>query len=211
MLSNKQALTKPIIGCCIAAVLWTIMFSPWTSPHINFWVMMTCSGLVLTTYSTWAQKGWWKDIKLDGTNILLGLTLAAALWGVFWIGDKLSSLMFDFARPQVNLIYGMKEGENPWVLTFLMLFIIGPAEEIFWRAYIQKSFSKRWNPNVGFIVTTLVYSLVHISKFNFMLIMAALVAGVIWGLAYRFFPEKLGAIIISHAIWDCAVFIWFPI
>ena len=208
---TKQSLTKPIIGCSIAAVLWTIMFSPWTAPHVNFWVMMTCSGLALTAYSTWAQKGWWKDIKLDASNIILGIALAAALWGIFWVGDKLSSLMFDFARPQVNLIYGMKEGENPWVLTFLMLFIIGPAEEIFWRAYIQKNFSKRWNPDIGFIVTTLVYSLVHISKFNFMLIMAAMVAGIVWGLAYRFFPEKLGAIIISHAIWDCAVFIWFPI
>ena len=204
-------MTKPIIGCSIAAVLWTIMFSPWTAPHVNFWVMMTCSGLALTAYSTWAQKGWWKAIKLDASNIILGIALAAALWGIFWVGDKLSSLMFDFARPQVNLIYGMKEGENPWVLTFLMLFIIGPAEEIFWRAYIQKNFSKRWNPNIGFIVTTLVYSLVHISKFNFMLIMAAMVAGIVWGLAYRFFPERLGAIIISHAIWDCAVFIWFPI
>lgn len=208
---SKQSLIKPIIGCSIAAVLWTIMFSPWTAPHVNFWIMMTCSGLALTAYSTWAQKGWWKDIKLDASNIILGIALAAALWGIFWIGDKLSSLMFDFARPQVNLIYGMKEGENPWVLTFLMLFIIGPAEEIFWRAYIQKNFSKRWNPNIGFIVTTLVYSLVHISKFNFMLIMAAMVAGIVWGLAYRFFPERLGAIIISHAIWDCAVFIWFPI
>ena len=173
--------------------------------------MMTCSGLALTTFSTWSRRDWWKEVKLDWTNIALGVTLAAALWCVFWIGDKLSSLMFDFARPQVNLIYGMKEGENPWVLTFLMLFIIGPAEEIFWRGFIQKSFSERWNPNLGFIVTTLVYSLVHLSKFNFMLIMAALVAGLVWGLAYRFFPEKLGAIIISHALWDCAVFIWFPI
>jgi membrane protease YdiL (CAAX protease family) len=207
----KQSLTKPVTGCLIAAILWTIMFSPWTSPHVNFWVMMTCSGLALTTFSTWARRDWWKEVKLDWTNIALGVTLAAALWCVFWIGDKLSSLMFDFARPQVNLIYGMKEGENPWVLTFLMLFIIGPAEEIFWRGFIQKSFSERWNPNLGFIVTTLVYSLVHLSKFNFMLIMAALVAGLIWGLAYRFFPEKLGAIIISHALWDCAVFIWFPI
>jgi membrane protease YdiL (CAAX protease family) len=205
------SLKKPVTGCLIAAVLWTIMFSPWTAPHVNFWVMMTCSGLVLTTFSTWAQRDWWKGVKLDWTNIALGVALAAVLWGVFWVGDKLSSLMFDFARPQVNLIYGMKEGENPWVLTFLMLFIIGPAEEIFWRGFIQNSFSKRWNPNIGFIVTTLVYSLVHLSKFNFMLIMAALVAGLIWGLAYRFFPEKLGAIIISHALWDCAVFIWFPI
>ena len=207
----KQSLTKPVTGCIIAAILWTIMFSPWTAPHVNFWVMMTCSGLVLTAYSSWALRDWRKEVRIDWSNIALGVALAATLWGVFWIGDKLSSLMFDFARPQVNLIYGMKEGENPWVLTFLMLLIIGPAEEIFWRGFIQNSFSKRWNPNVGFIVTTLVYSLVHLSKFNFMLIMAALVAGLVWGLAYRFFPEKLGAIIISHALWDCAVFIWFPI
>jgi len=202
---------KPFLAICIAAVLWFVMFSPWTAPHVNFWVMMTFSGLTLTTYSTWASPGWWKDIRLDLSNILLGVMLAAVLWGIFWIGDKLSSLMFDFARPQVDMIYGMKEGENPWVLTALMLLIIGPAEEIFWRGYLQKSFSKKWNPNMGFIVTTLMYSLVHVSKFNFMLIMAAAVAGFVWGLAYRFYPEKFGAILLSHALWDCAVFIWFPI
>ena len=133
----KNGLMKPIIGCSIAAVLWTIMFSPWTSPHINFWVMMTCSGAILTTYSTIVSPGLLKRIRMGWSDIVLGVLLAAALWGVFWIGDRLSSLMFDFARPQVNLIYGMKEGENPVVLTLLMLFIIGPAEEIFWRGYIQ--------------------------------------------------------------------------
>lgn len=205
------SIRKPVIGICIAAILWTIMFSPWTAPHLNFWIMMTCSGLTLTLYSTWAGPRWWKDVKFDLQNVVIGVLIAVVLWGVFWVGDRLSSLMFDFARPQVDMIYGMKAGENPWVLTALMLFIIGPAEEIFWRAYIQKSFSRHWNPNMGFILTTLVYSLVHISKFNFMLIMAAAVAGLVWGLAYRFFPEKIGAIIISHALWDCAVFIWFPI
>ena len=205
------SLKKPLVGFFIAAVLWTVMFSPWTAPHVNFWVMMTCSGLVLTLYSTWAAPGWWKEVRLDSVNVLAGAVLAAALWGVFWLGEFFSTLLFDFARPQVDMIYGMKEGENPWILTALMLFIIGPAEEIFWRGYLQQSFSRKWNPDVAFIVTTLMYSLVHISKFNFMLIMAAMVAGIVWGLAYRFFPEKLGAIIISHALWDCAVFIWFPI
>ena len=202
---------KPIVGICIAAVLWTVMFSPWTAPHINFWIMMTCSGATHTLYSTWASPGWWKDVRIGLSDILLGAGLAAVMWGVFWLGEFFSTLLFDFARPQVDTIYGMKEGENPLVLTLLMLLVIGPAEEIFWRGYIQKGLSKRWNPNWGFVVTTLVYSLVHLAKFNFMLIMAAAVAGLIWGLAYRFFPERLGAIIISHALWDCAVFIWFPI
>lgn len=187
------------------------MFSPWTAPHVNFWVMMTCSGAALTIFTTWARPGWWKEVRLKFSDVALGIALAAALWGVFWLGEFFSTLLFDFARGQVDSIYGMKEGENPLVLTLLMLLIIGPAEEIFWRGFIQNRFSARWNPNTGFIVTTLVYSLVHLSKFNFMLIMAAMVAGLVWGLAYRFFPERLGAIIISHALWDCAVFIWFPI
>ena len=82
---------------------------------------------------------------------------------------------------------------------------------VFWRGYVQNALSKRWSPNVGFIVTTLVYALVHIWSFNFMLVMAALVVGAIWGLAYRLYPQKLGALIVSHAVWDVAVFVVFPI
>jgi len=208
---HKESLIKPAVGIFLAAVLWTIMFSPWTAPHVNFWAMMTCSGALLTIYTTWAAPGWWKDVRIGLSDILIGTALAVALWGIFWLGDFLSSLMFHFARPQVDSIYGMKEGSDPFILSLLLLFIIGPAEEIFWRGYIQKHLSGRWTPTIGFIVTTLVYSLVHLSKFNFMLIMAAAVAGFIWGLGYRLFPERLGALIISHALWDCAVFIWFPI
>lgn len=195
----------------LAAVLWTVMFSPWTAPHVNFWWMMTGSACALSLCATIFAPGWWKRVKLTPSNILLGIAIAAALWGVFWVGDKLSQLMFDFARPQVDTIYGMKEGESPWLLTALMLFLIGPAEEIFWRGYIQQSLSVKWNPNVGLVVTTLIYALVHAGSLNFMLTMAALVAGAAWGLLYRFFPNRFAAIIISHALWDVAVFIWFPI
>ena len=203
--------TKPIIGILIATVLWGVMFSPWTAPHVNFWTVMTISGIILTSYSLWADKTCLKPIRLGLVDVLLGIGIAVALWGIFWVGDKVSSWMFNFARPQVDTIYGMKDGENPWILSFLLLFIIGPAEEIFWRGYLQNNLSKRFSPNIGFILTTLAYSLVHIFKFNFMLIMAAAVAGFIWGLLYRFFPNRLGAIVLSHALWDCAVFIWFPI
>ncbi|MDO5460248.1 MAG: type II CAAX endopeptidase family protein [Bacteroidales bacterium] len=195
----------------LATVLWTVMFSPWTAHYVNFWWMMTASACVLSLCATIFAPGWWKRVRLTPSNIFWGVVIAVALWGVFWVGDKLSQLMFDFARPQVDTIYGMKEGESPWLLTVLMLFLIGPAEEIFWRGYVQHNLSLRWNPNLGFVVTTLVYALVHAGSMNFMLTMAAMVAGAAWGLLYRLFPERFAAIIISHALWDVAVFIWFPI
>lgn len=202
---------KLIFTLVLAAVLWTVMFSPLTAPHVNFWWMMTASALTLSILSTCFNPGWWREVKWSASNLLLGVAIAAALWGVFWTGDKVSSWLFDFARPQVNLIYGMKEGESPWLLSILMLFLIGPAEEIFWRGYVQRTLSLRWNANAGYVVATLLYALVHAGSCNFMLLMAALVAGVVWGGLYRLFPEWMAAIIVSHAVWDAAVFIWFPI
>lgn len=200
-----------LLTIVVAALLWSVMFTPWSAPHVNFWWMMTGSACLLSLMATFFSPGWWKSMKITPREVLLGVAIAVVLWSVFWVGDKLSQLMFDFARPQVDTIYGMKEGESLWLLTILMLFLIGPAEEIYWRGYVQKTLSERWSPNIGFVVTTLIYALVHAGSLNFMLVMAALVAGAAWGLLYRLFPEHFAAIVISHAVWDVAVFIWFPI
>lgn len=202
---------KVLFTILLAALLWTVMLSPLTAPHINFWWMMTGSACVLSIFATLFYPEWRKKVHLTPANILLGIAIAVALWCVFWVGDKLSQLMFGFARPQVDSIYGLKDGESALLLSFLMLFLIGPAEEIFWRGYVQQSFTKKWGANIGFAVATAAYTLVHLASLNFMLIMAALVAGAAWGLLYRLFPERFAAIIISHALWDTAVFIWFPI
>ena len=137
--------------------------------------------------------------------------MAAVLWGVFWTGDKVSAMLFDFARPQVDAIYGIKQGASPWLLSVLMVALIGPAEEIYWRGYVQRTLSARLGANAGYAVATLCYALVHAGSCNFMLAMAALVAGVVWGGLYRLFPERFSAIVVSHALWDAAVFVWFPI
>lgn len=200
-----------VLSIAVAFFLWTVMFSPLTAPYLNFWWAMTASAVTLTTLATLFAPRWWERICFSLTDILLGVAIAVALWSFFWVGDKLSQLMFDFARPQVDTIYGMKEGTSSLLLTFLLLFIIGPAEEIFWRGYVQDSLSKRWGTDRGFLAATAVYALVHIGSMNFMLVMAALVAGVVWGLLYRFFPGRFAAIIVSHALWDVAVFVWFPI
>lgn len=202
---------KLVFTVVLAAVLWAVMFSPLTAPYVNFWWMMTASALTFSILSTCFNRGWWHAVRFGWGEVLAGVGIAAALWGIFWTGDKVSSWLFDFARPQVDLIYGMKEGESLWLLSLLMLVLIGPAEEIFWRGYVQRTLSARWSPDAGFVVTTLVYALVHAASCNFMLVMAAAVAGVVWGGLYRLFPRRLGAIIVSHAIWDVAVFVWFPI
>ncbi len=195
----------------LAFLLWTLMFSPWTAPFLPFWWMMTVSASLLTFLSSLVAPGWWRRVHWSASNVAMGIGIAIVLWCVFWVGDKVSAWLFDFARPQVNLIYGMKTGESPWLISTLLLCLIGPAEEIFWRGYVQEKFSLRYSPNVGFLLATACYTLVHVASFNFMLIMASMVCGLAWGGLYRFFPQRFSAILLSHALWDAAVFVWFPI
>lgn len=206
-----------VISVCLAALLWFVMFSPWTASLLNFWWAMTASACILIALSTLAQRRdggssvLFQFTIFNFKEVLLGIGIAVVLWFVFYVGDKVSQWMFDFARPQVNLIYDMKTGNQPWLIALLLLFIIGPAEEIFWRGYIQRQLSQRWSPNVGFLVTTAIYTAVHLPSGNFMLVMAAMVCGVAWGGLYRLMPQHFPAIVLSHALWDAAAFVWFPL
>lgn len=210
-----------ILSTIIALLCWTYMFCPIVPQALPFWHMMASAAIVLTTLSIvlgrdiWIQK--WQTrkggVKYILSQIVLGIALAIVLWGVFWVGDKLSQWMFpSFARAQVNDIYSIKDGFNPRVVGLLLLFLIGPAEEIFWRGYVQeklqRSFSKTW---IGALVGIALYTAIHIPSCNFMLIVAAGVCGVVWGGLYWWKPQWFPALIISHALWDAAVFVWFPI
>ncbi len=202
----------PAIGA--AAVLWFLMFSPWTGGMANFWLMMSGSALILAgmAFALTPDRKELLKVERPLLQLLCGIALAFLLWGLFWIGDRLSSLMFTFARGQVDAVYGMKTGLPAWVIALLLLLVIGPAEELFWRGYVQRSFAKIFkSKDTALVVTTLIYALVHIWSFNFMLVMAALVAGAFWGLIYRFRPQALPALVVSHAVWDALVFVILPI
>ena len=177
---------------------------------VNFWYAMTASAVILVTLSTCFCRQWLADIRPTASQLALGLVIALVLWCVFWVGDKVSQLLFSFARPQVDMIYGMKSGTASALIGVLLLLVIGPAEEIFWRGYVQRRLSQRWNVNVGFVVTLALYTLIHVWSFNFMLFMAALVVGAFWGLLYRLRPQWLTALVISHAVWDACAFVFFP-
>lgn len=208
MVSSKTGI---YISIAAAAVLWFFMFSPWTSGITGFWASMSCAAVILTCLSLYFCRGILKTAVPSWKDLFIGILTAVLLWGVFWTGDKISSAIFGFARPQVDMIYSIKGETSPVLVSILLLLLIGPAEELFWRGYVQKTISGLRSRNTGFVLTALIYSAVHLPSMNFMLVMAAMTAGTVWGFIYRLYPERLPAIIISHALWDAAVFVWFPI
>ena len=205
-----------IAAVSVAALLWFYMFSPWTAGLTGFWYTMSASAVILTAMALLFSPEKLPRVEKPLLQLLAGILIALFLWGVFWIGDKLSAALFDFARPEVDSIYSMKTGLSPAVIAALLLLVIGPAEEFFWRGYVQRTLGKLFERSkrpgdLALVLTAVIYALVHIWSLNFMLIMAALVAGCVWGLIYRLRPQMLPALIVSHALWDALVFVWLPI
>ncbi|HHT22611.1 MAG TPA: CPBP family intramembrane metalloprotease [Bacteroidales bacterium] len=203
---NKK-LTIPIL---VAATLWFLMFSIWTKHWFNFWIGISISALILMVLAIVLERDILKQFQWNWQSIGLGLLAAVVLWVVFYFGEFFSSLLFGFAREQVDGIYAMKENQNKLWIALGLFFIMGPAEEIFWRGYVQQKFIDKYGEWKGLIFATLIYALVHIWSFNFMLVMSALVCGVFWGVMYRY-NKNLVPLIISHAVWDVMVFILLPI
>ncbi len=202
---------KLIIGYIIASVFWFVMFSPWTSGAINFWSVMLPATAVLTAYSLILGRKELKQIyNFKSKWIIIGIISAIILYLVFFAGNEISRLLFDFTEKQVNNVYSTKEQASQIFIALALFFWIGPAEEIFWRGFAQHELSKRIGDNTAWIVNSIIYALVHIWAFNFMLFMAALICGLFWGWMFKNYKSLIPAVI-SHSVWDVAIFIIIPI
>lgn len=194
----------------IAAVGFFCLFSPWTQA-ISFWPVMGGMGLVLAGGSLVLSRGELKkQYAYEKSHLVAGVISAILLYGVFGVGHFLSVHLLPFAAGQVDSIYAIREGQNKWLIAVLLLCVIGPAEEIFWRGCVQRRLSEKYGLFVGFVAAAALYTLVHLWSFNLMLLVAAAVCGLFWGLLYAA-TDRLCPCIISHAVWDVLIFILLPI
>ena len=191
----------------IAGILWFFTFAV---DRFNFWLKISLSAGSLAIISTMISALEKKQYRLTIRSVVFGLISAVGLYGIFYIGNFLSGVLFDFSAQQVGSIYAKGQGTHPAIILFILLCITSPAEEIFWRGYLQRKLMNRYSDIAGWIIGSLVYGLVHIWSMNFMLVGAAMVAGAFWGFLYMRY-RSLSMLIISHAAWTVGVFVLFPI
>ncbi len=173
---------------------------------------MSASAGTLAAVALWLNRRVLAELfRWKPAWIVWGLGSALVLYGAFWLGDSLARSMFDFAPEQVGRIYGLRAGRSPWRIGLLLFFLIGPAEEIYWRGFLQRTLEIRLSGALsGWLVAASVYGLIHVWALNFMLFMAALLCGLFWGLLF-YWTRNLWPGMISHAVWDVMIFLLLPI
>ena len=194
-----------ISGAIILAFLcWAITFG-WAGG--NFWIKIGLSVMAVFLYSLFWQR---PKISFQPHSLLVGFLSAAALYLIFLLGNKLALHVLPGANAQVGAIYSLGVETNRTLIFLLLFFITGPGEEIFWRGFLQERLMNRWGSFSGYLMTTFLYAGVHVFSWNFVLILAALVAGAFWGLLY-FWQRNLLVQTTSHSLWSAVIFAVAPI
>lgn len=198
----------------VAAVLFIALFRLKRLGPLDFWAWLSLNIVIVVGMSFVLDRGYARRLREDfrsdlARKVALGIASAAVLYGVFAAGRIIALRIFPFAASGIGNVYALRAGAPILRIVLLIGLVIGPGEELFWRGFFQERTGATTSPVLGFALTALLYAVVHMASGNLMLVLAAAVCGVFWGWLYlRFRSPVLN--VVSHTLWDLAVFVVFP-
>jgi len=169
---------------------------------------MTTTGAILGTLAIAGDRSL-RTPQLRPRDVAIGVGVAAGLYGVFQVGDRLARRVLPSGDRDIEQIYKLRELQPHSEIGLRLAAVIGPAEELFWRGLLQRSVAGRWGPGRGAAASAVAYGGAHLVTANRALIGAATVAGLYWSfLASLGMP--MAALIVSHVAWDIWIFLVAP-
>ena len=169
-------------------------------PRARFWDRMTATGLVLGGLALASDRDA-RRVRIRPSDVGLGLATAAGLFGIFRVGDTVAREVMPRGGEDIGDIYALRSLRSKEELAARLGLIIGPAEELFWRGFVQG--------RAGYLTATALYGGAHIVTENATLVGAATIAGAYWGFL-RAVGVPLGALVVSHVAWDIWIFLISP-
>ncbi len=136
-------------------------------------------------------------------NTIISLIASMLLYLIFLLGGKISYQM-GIGYLVLN-IYNMLLNINKISLG-IALIVTGIMEEIYWRGFVQNTFTGTQYP---WLFSSIYYSIVHAVTLNYVLTIAALIVGLITGyIAHKF---GIAYSIITHITWLEITIVILPI
>ena len=186
---------------------WTVIFG-WRPA--NFWLLMGAGLALLGAFALWVRGASLYDEGFRVGDLGVGVAAAMVLYLVFFVGRPVLAQLVPDAAAQIGSIYALRAQAPWWVIVPLLVCVIAPGEELFWRGLVQWGLVRELGPSLGWAVGTAIYGGVHAAARNPMLVVAALAAGGFWGWLYLR-TGRIAPVIVSHVLWDLVVFFIVPL
>jgi membrane protease YdiL (CAAX protease family) len=177
-------------------------------PRERFWHRMTRTGLALGSLALAVDPSL-RRTRIRRKDVAIGLVAAAGLYAVFQAGDRAARAVMPKGGDEIDAIYGLRRLEPAPKLAARLALVVGPAEELFWRGLVQRGLADRVGNVRAAGLSAAAYAGAHIVTGNLTLIGAAGVAGAYWS-ALAAAGVPMGALIVSHIVWDIWIFLIAP-
>jgi membrane protease YdiL (CAAX protease family) len=178
-------------------------------PRERFWTRMTKTGLALGAVALAADPERRRELRPRPRDVALGLAAAAGLYGVFQVGDRAARRVMPRGAEDIGDVYALRSLAPAPELAARLGFVIAPAEELFWRGFVQDRLTGRFGRWRGAALSSLAYGGAHACTGNATLVGAAGAAGAYWS-ALRAAGLRMPALIVSHVAWDIWIFLIAP-
>lgn len=142
-------------------------------------------------------------------DLALGASSAAALYGIFRLGDRFARRVMPRGAEDIADVYARRRAAPRWFIAAALALLIAPGEELFWRGLVNGYLMQRLGRLTGSALGACIYGGIHLITGNLTLTGAAGVAGAFWSLQYLF-EGRLGSVVVSHVAWDLWIFLVQP-
>lgn len=197
--SRYELLTLPL-----PFALWYFAFD---GPGLDFWTRISIATAVLLLVTV--PKIRLIRVVPTASGLAVGFVSAVLLYLFFWSGFQVAKSLPGFVQ-QTSWVYSLRGGTPLTAIFILLLFPIGPAEELYWRGLVQRRLNEALTPNRAILVTSALYSAIHLPTLNPSLMLVAFIGGLVWGYVYNRSKNLLPALV-SHVVWDELIFVFFVI
>ena len=177
-------------------------------PKARFWQRMTNTGAILGTLAIAGDASLQRP-RLRRRDVALGLGIAAGLYGIFQVGDRMARRILPAGDQNIGDIYELRGLRPKEEIALRLAAVVGPAEELFWRGLLQRSAVRRFGVVPGVALSAGAYGGAHLVTGNPALIGAATVAGAYWSML-SLLRAPMAALIVSHVTWDVWIFLIAP-
>ena len=196
---------RALAGIALATPIWTFVFR---SKRANFWLRMTAGAGALGTYALWARPEQRKELPTL-KDLLAGVASAGGLYAIFQVGDRMARRFMPAGAEEIASVYELRGKAPTPLITVLLVSVIAPSEELFWRGMVQRAFMEKFGSARGTLAASAAYGGIHLVTGNLTLTGAAATAGLYWGTEYAVQP-RLGPLLASHILWDVWIFLVAP-
>jgi CAAX protease family protein len=202
-------MTKPDRGLLpTLAAAYGLFAATFRGPRATFWQRMTLTGLALGSVALSAEPEL-RRLKPRTRDVALGLASAAGLYGVFQLGDRMARRIMPKGGDEIDQVYALRRLRPTPELAARLAFVIAPAEELFWRGFLQRRLARRFGRWRAAALASAAYGGAHVITGNLTLTGAAGVAGAYWS-ALAAAGMSMPALIASHVGWDIWIFLLAP-